>query len=355
MCIQEKSYAGLKNGAIRVVSKYKSARHERNEIKMIRFVMPSASLSKELRIRHLNNQFEEFLNSDVLRQYLDILGVHSTDPSDIHAELQQYNTRQTKNGGILESQDAPKHLVLEEKKTELFPYYKEMGLVTINTPQIDSYDRIVVLGGSANSNFDKTKTVSRFLNQNVKDVSALACYRPIPPGDRNKTRENHNASDFDTEAGSFVSAFNKEFNLQEDLDKEVFHFERNINTAYGIRVFNNKSGTRFRVLAAPGENPTQRPNTYDTCLWYMDDIADNEAAKILVITNNQYSNFQFLGFSMAILERNRNSVDFDIIGCSPDNKLTDEEHYDSNQYFGDIRNTIDWIVKFRNRFVNPEM
>lgn len=319
---------------------------------MIRFSMPPATLSKEKRIKLLDDQFEEFLNSEILRKYLDVLGIKSTEPAAILAELQQYNTRVTKGGGILESQDAPKHKLLEEKKAELFPYYKELGLVTINSPQIDTYDRIVLLGGTANSNFDKTKAAARFLNQKVQDVSALACYRPIPPKDRRKTKENHNASDFDTEAGSFVSAFNKAFKLEEIPTEEVFYFERNINTAYGIRVFYDESGTRFRVLSAPGEDPTMRPNTYDTCLWYMDDMAIDESAKILVITNNQYTGYQFIGFSMAILERNRNAVDFDIIGCSLDNELADEENYDSGQYNGDIRDTIDWINKFRDRFVH---
>lgn len=325
---------------------------------MIRFTMPSSSLDKETRIIQLNKQFESFLNSDVLREYLDLLGIESTEPKAIHAELQQYNTRQTKTGGILESQDAPKHVMLEEKRSELFGLYKEMGLVTINTPQIDDYDHIVVLGGTANSNFDKTIAVSRFINQNVKDVSALACYRPIPPADRKKTRANHNASDFDTEAGSFVSAFNKIFNLKENLASEVFHFERNMNTAYGIRVFYDDFGTSFRVLSSPGSD-LERPNTYETCLYYMDNMTITDTKKILVITNNQYSNYQFLGCSMALLEkcckeRNCNNIDFDIIGCSDDNNLADEENYDSNQYFGDIRNTIGWIIKFRNQFVNPE-
>ena len=81
----------------------------------------------------------------------------------------------------------------------------------------------------------------------------------------------------------------------------------------------------------------------------MDNISD-DAAKVLVITNNQYCNYQFLGFAMAILERDRNNVDFDIIGCSPDDKLATAKSYNSNQFFGDIRNAIDWINKFREQF-----
>ena len=319
---------------------------------MIRFSMPSATLDKEQRIKQLNDQFEEFLNSEILRKYLNVLGITSTDPVAIHAELQQYNTRKKSGGGILESQDAPKHVLLEEKKAELFPYYKELGLVTINTPQINEYDHIVVLGGSANSNFDKTKAVSRFLNQNVTDVSALACYRPISPNDRKKTKENHNASDFDTESGSFVSAFNKEFTLCENDKEESFFFERNINTAHGVRTFYDVSGTRFRVLSSPGSNPLERPNTYDTCLYFMDNNPENFAAKVLVTTNNQYCNYQFVGFAMAMLERDCNNVDFDIVGCSADSELADEKSYNSNQYIGDIRDVIDWIIKFRSRFVD---
>lgn len=316
---------------------------------MIRFVMPPACLDKKTRIKELNDQFEEFLNSVILRKYLDVLGVASKDPKDIHEDLQKYNTRQTKSGGILESQDAPRHLVLEEKKDELFVYYNELGLVTINAPRIDNYDHIVLLGGSANSNFDKTKAAARFLHKNVKDVSALACYRPIPPADRKNTNKNHNVNGFETESGSFIHAFNKEFNLKENTEEEVFHIERNINTAYGIRTFYDDSGTRFRVFASPSSKPDERPNTYDTCLDYMDNISD-DAAKVLVITNNQYCNYQFLGFAMAILERDRNNVDFDIIGCSPDDKLATAKSYNSNQFFGDIRNAIDWINKFREQF-----
>ena len=322
---------------------------------MVRFSMPPAYLDKETRIRQLNSQFEEFLDSDILREYLDVLGVTSTDPAAVHAELQQYNTRQTEDGGKLESQDAPKHRVLEDKKAELFPYYCELGLVTINTPKADDYDHIVMLGGSANSNFDKTMAASGFLNPDVRDVSALACYRPVQPEDRENTKKNHNAADFDTEAGSFVSAYNKIFSLTEHLDEEVFCFKRNINTACGIRFFYDDHGTSFRVLAAPGEEPVYRADTYDTCLYYLDNLPNKDAAKkILVITNNQYSNYQFITFAMAVLERDRNNMDFEIIGCSPDDRLATAKNYNTNQYLVDIIAMIDWIIRFRKRFVYQE-
>ena len=81
---------------------------------MIRFTMPASSLPREERIRILDAQFEEFLRSDVLREYLDILEISDTHPRDIYEAMKTYNTRKREDGSIIESQEAPLNAFLKE-------------------------------------------------------------------------------------------------------------------------------------------------------------------------------------------------------------------------------------------------
>lgn len=320
---------------------------------MIRFIMPDAAMDKAYRIKHIDQQFEEFLTADAFRRYLEILDIEYTSIREIYDALEAYNTRKGTDGQIRESQVAPLNEVLEKNRYNLYPIYRELGLLDINKPRTNDYNHIVLLGGSANSNFDKTLAAKKLITDKVVDVSALASFRPIPPGELKKMSSDRKGG-YETEFGSFDAAFNRAFNLiecEDDGKNKPYDFPRNINQAHRIKTYKDTNGRTYRVFASPSLNPEERAGTYDTCVHYMKTFACNEKAKILVITNNQYCNYQFIPFMLSILENDKCMVDLDIIGCSDDDNLASEKEYNSNQYYGDIRSMIEWIMKFKKQFV----
>ncbi len=321
---------------------------------MIRFMMPERLVDKEKKIEMIDKQFEEFLLSDALKSYLSALEIENTSIAEIYDALETYNTRKGTDGQIRESQVAPLNAVLEKNRSEFFPIYKELGILNINKPRTNDYDHIVLLGGSANSNFDKTMAAHRFITDKVADVSALGSFRPIPPGEFKKMPSSRKGG-YETEFGSFDAAFNSMFELVEIEDNDEnkpYDFPRNINLDYRIKTYRDPDGRSFRVFASPSSNPLERAGTYDTCVHYMRTFAAEEEAKILVVTNNQYCNYQFIPFMMSILEGDYHNIDFDIIGCSDDNNLATSKDYNSNQYYGDVRSMIEWIMKFREEFID---
>ena len=311
--------------------------------------MPPSSEPREERIRLLNEQFEQFLSSEILKEYLEILDIRSTDAEDILREMETYNTRKGADGLIYESQTAPLNAVLEANKPRLFPIYDEMGLVSINKPLTgDGFDKIIVLGGSANANYNRTAAVAGYLKENVDEVAALSCFRPIPLGERKSCSH---PGPFETEFGAMRFAFTSLFDLTEDTELESGDYPRNLNLAENIRTFHDESGRKYRIFASPSLIDTERPGTYDTIVHYLRNIGDGNARRILVITNNQYCNYQFIPFAQALLEYGCDNMDFEIIGCSDDDHLISPEKYNTNQFFGDIKSEIEWIIKFRKSLI----
>lgn len=310
--------------------------------------MPSSSLPREERIRCLDAQFEEFLTSEALRKYLDMLDITSTHPGAIYEEMEAYNTRKRADGSIIESQEAPLNAFLVKNKAKLFPLYDEMGLVSINKPVQKVFDKIVVLGGTANANYDRTAGAASFADDNVREIIGLSCFRPIPLAERVRCKQ---PVLFETEFGSLMFAFNSLFSLTEDTDMEIKDFPRNLNKAENIRSYHDESGRTYRLFSSPSLKETERPDTYATIVHYLKNIGDDEPHRILVSTNNQYCNYQFITFATALLESGRDNIDFDIVGCSDDNHLTDAQKYDTVQFNGDIRHACEWIDKFRRSLI----
>jgi len=314
---------------------------------MLRFYMPSSSEVKEKRAKELISQFDAFINSSELRDYLKALDINSNTPEGMLRDLDRYEERMTESGQIVEAQNAPLNKVLEEKRHLLYPYYGKLGLLNINKPKLNDYNHIVLLGGTANSNFDKTECAKLHLNNNVKDVSALACFRPISLKEREKAYTNYGQMEFETEVGSFVSAFTHFFDIKEEQKQAKEWFERNLNKCSSMRVFYNERKTVFRVFASPSLSLDARASTYDTCEDYVKRLSNHNDCKILVITNNQYCNYQFIPFARAILKCDKEGIDMDIIGCTDDNDITSADDYNTGMYCGDIKNMIREIIIFK--------
>lgn len=318
---------------------------------MIRFTMPDSNMPKSKRIELLNEQFQSFLTSDVLKEYLGILDITSTEADAILQDLETYNMRKGADGQIRESQVVPLNEILEKNREVLFPLYKSFGLITINKTSLD-YDHIALLGGSANSNFDKTLASKRLLSDKVKDVSALSCFRIVPPTET-RALPAERKGNYETEFGSFDVAFNSAFELSEVEDPvRQFDFPRNMNLAYRIKTYNDAAGRSYRIFASRSSKSEERAGTYDTCVQYLANIPYDEQVNVLLITNNQYTNYQFVPFAVALLKSNHDNVNFDIIGCSDDNHLATAVKYNTNQYYGDIRSILQWYLIFKKEFLS---
>ena len=326
-----------------------------------RFIMPSSNLAKKERIRHINDQFEKFLQLDAFKEFLHILDIPYGAAEDIYDALNdsEYNTR-NKKGNVsapLESQDAPSQRTLETLRAALFPLYADMGLVTINKPRMTDFNRILIFGGSSNSNFDKTKCAYRSINSNadIKELSGLGSFRNISPQEKDNVMkyQKTDISDCETEFDSIEAAFKKYFGVSEYIDREGC-----LNTAenrWRIRSYSKKE--RFpavRVFASPKRERADRAGTYDTCVHYFENIDGNDnELRILAITNNQYVNYQFIPLAVAMLESpsyHDCPCDIDVTGCSSDHDLAHENTYTPIQFYGDIMAICEWICKFRKRF-----
>ena len=317
---------------------------------MVRFIMSECDITKSERIKLLNAQFDEFLTSNGFREYLNILNINSCELEEIYEELKTYNTRKGADGQIRESQVAPLNEVLEANRETLFPLYKEFGLVDINKPLNDAYRHIVVLGGSANANFDRVEAAKRLASDTVSNVTALSCFRPIPPGEMKALKKEDRKGAYETEFGSLDMALNMSFDMQEyDDGVRRFDYPRNINLAYRIKTYKDPEGRTIRLFASPSKNIDARASTYDTCVHFLDNTSFKEGERILLITNNQYCNYQFLTFLVALLESDKN-ITFDIVGCSDDDHLVNSEKYNTNQFFGDILSELEWIIRFKTEF-----
>ena len=326
-----------------------------------RFIMPSSDIAKKERIRHISDQFEQFLHLDAFKEFLCILDIPYGAAEDIYNALNdsEYNTR-NKKGSVsapAESQDAPSQRTLESLREALFPLYADMGLVTINKPRMTDFNRLLIFGGTPNSNFDKARCAFSLINSdtNITELSGLGSFRSISALDKSNVRkyQKTDISNCETEFDSIEAAFKKYSGVSEYIDREGC-----LNTAenrWRIRSYLKKD--RFpavRVFASPKRERADRAGTYDTCVHYFENIAGNDnELRILAITNNQYVNYQFIPLAMAMLESpsyHDHSCDIDVIGCSSDHELAAENTYTPIQYYGDIMAICEWICKFRKKF-----
>lgn len=304
---------------------------------MRRFVMPESGFSIVEKKKKLIKQFDEYINSDVLSEVFSILKV------DRDTFREKYNTRLTSSGRVRESQELEALDSLEKNRLKLYPLFDELGFLRINKPIISDYNRIVILGGAASACFNRTKVAQLNINSDVKCVDGLSAYRPINPVEEMKLKKSISS---DTEFGVMSEAFSEFFNL--DGYHSDFTGDRNLNSVSCIREFEMKDDNiKYRVFASPSSQPDERrANTADTLYHYLDtdDIGIND--KMLFITNNVYCNRQFVQIAYSLMSYN-NPASFDIIGCSGDDNIVDENNYGIMYYIQEILGLIDWIERFK--------
>lgn len=365
---------------------------------MYRFVMPEPDLNRIEQYNLLCSQFESFLKSDALCELFDLLEVDRTSFCRI------YNGRRLSDGKTLETQELEPVADLEKHRDKIYPILNELGFLTINKPLEPDHSHLVVLGGSLEACFSRTRAAKLWMSPSVGFADGLACYRPIHPTEREADLSSYQViqpgereadlsgcqiiqpgeretdlscsqiiqsvereADFtcpqivhsfgreadlsclincETEMGAMTESFVSVFSLPHRW-KDDFQGDRNLNNISCIRAFSDTPyGRQYRVFAAPSTNPKlRRADTGDSVSYYLQKAGIGPSDYILFLTNNRYCNRQFLQLAYLMMEQEQ-SIRFDIIGCTPDERVISCERYDPYQFFQDLIGVLDWIERF---------
>ena len=304
---------------------------------MLRFVMPDPALPCDRQIQLLRAQFETFLRSDALRALFDILRVDRASFSRV------YNGRRAADGRILETQELAPAVSLEPHREAIYPLLEEMGFFTINKPLRADHSHLVVLGGSLEACYTRTRAAAAWMTPSVRCADGLACYRPIHPKERTGDARFFRC---ETEFGAMSESFASVFSLPGAWE-DAFHGDRNLNGISCVRTFSGpEDGRQYRVIAAPSSQPERRrADTGDSFLFYLRQTGLCPSDSLLVLTNNRYCNRQFLQLAFLMMQRER-PIAFDIIGCTPDERVISRDRYDPFQFLQDLIGVLDWIELF---------
>ena len=148
---------------------------------MIRFTMPDPALALSEQIRELRGQFDAFLRAPALLELFTLLR------ADRHTLGELYNGRKTADGSIRETQELEPTEVLNEKREALYPLLRELGFFDINRPLCTEHSHVLVLGGSLEACFERTRCAKAWLDPSTRFVDGLSCFRPIHPNERRKS------------------------------------------------------------------------------------------------------------------------------------------------------------------------
>ena len=305
---------------------------------MLRFTMPEPFLPLPKILEALQVQFENFLQSEALCELFALLGTNCTSLS------RDWNGRAAENGAVRETMELSRHQILEERRETLYPLFQELGFIEINSPVRKEHSHILVLGGSLEACFDRTRCAAKWAGAETRYIDALSCYRPIHPQERVNSAFHF---DCETEFGAIAKSLAAVFRPDGNDVKEEFSGDRNLNRISCIKTLSRGNPT-IRVFAAPSAQPDlRRADTGDSLLFYLDHTPLSSDNSLLAVTNNRYCNRQFLQLTYQLLQTGH-PVYFDIIGCIPDERLTSPERYDPFQYLQDLIGVLDWIDRFQS-------
>ncbi|MBQ3426431.1 MAG: hypothetical protein IJH37_04725 [Clostridia bacterium] len=309
---------------------------------MFRFEMPDNTLEYSLRLKIIRDQIGEFMS---LRALSDIFSLLEVDRDTIG---EVYNGRMKNDGRVHEIQALVPKCELEDIRYALYPLFMELGFFDINKPLRTDFSHILVLGGSLNANFDRTHASVEWITETTRFVEGLSCYRPINPIER---RDSVFQSAYDTEFGVMSDAFASVFALSSSDWKDDFVGDRNLNRSSCIRSFNTAPGGRaYRVFAAPSTQvELRRADTGDSLLFFLDHTELCPDDSLLAVTNNMFCNRQFLQLAYCLMKR-RSPVNFDIVGCLPEDRISTRDNYDPFRYIQELIALLSWIERFHDDF-----
>ena len=305
---------------------------------MIRFTVPDPALPLPEQISQLRRQFDAFLHAPALQELFVLLH------TDRHTIGKLYNGRQMPDGTVRETQELEPAAKLEGCRTELYPLLRELGFFTINRPLDREHSHILVLGGSLEACYTRTVCASAWMTPSVRYVDGLSCFRPIHPRER---RQSSFCACCDTEFGAMSESFSEVFQLPPKTEEDAFCGDRNLNRISCVRSFSGPEQLPcYRIFAAPSTQPElRRADTGDCFLFYLKQAKILPSDSLLILTNNRYCNRQFLQIVYLMMQQ-KYPVRFDVIGCTPEERIPGCERYDPFQFLQDLIGVLDWIDRF---------
>ena len=305
---------------------------------MFRLTMPDNTLEYSHRLKLMRNQLDEFLSSRALSEIFSLLKVDRDTIGEV------YNARRKNDGRVLETHALMPKRELDSVRNELYLLFRELGFIDINKPIRTDHSHILVLGGSFNATFDRTYAAARWVTESTRFVEGLSCYRPIDPIER---KNSGFRSAYDTEFGVMSDAFGSVFMLPSSDWKDSFSGDRNLNRISCVRSLNTATDdSAYRIFAAPStQAELRRADTGDSLLFFLDHSDLSADDSVLAVTNNMFCNRQFLQIVYFLMKR-RTCVNFDIVGCIPDDRITGKENFNPVIYIQELIALLFWIDRF---------
>lgn len=302
----------------------------------MRFIMPQYTSQQEL-YELVRNQIKLFLKSKPLE---DVLKILNTDIDNIKSD---YDARARQDGGVKEAQLIRGDNSLEELRYELYPLFDELGFYSINKPVANSYNRLIVLGGTLNACNNRVLCAKNFVNETVTRIDALTAFRPINPIEK---AQSIYTSHSDTEFGVMSDAFINHFELSGATYTDDFTSNRNLNEVACVRHFNNiYNNAALNIYASPSLQPdVRRADTGDCVIDYINNNTFTEEDRLLFISHNRYCNRQFLQILTYMLKTSV-VVPFDIIGYVDDNNKDTADNYNLSYDLQEMVAIVDWMKK----------
>lgn len=306
-------------------------------------LLPS-SMEKENRIEDFNCQLDVVLNSGELQKLLKLLNIDDSCLENIEKLKQTFDKIDYRNGRESQYVKEEKHIELEEMRKEIFDICYSLGMVDGDIPASgkDHFDSILILGGSYNANYIRTRKAYEYYQPGT-EVAGLSCSRPIAEVEIKQASINYSdaINEFESMADAIKSIF--ELNEYRDTDVDTDVVERNINTQHCIRCFSES----VKVLCCPSSDFNRRANTADTMEYYLLNKEAIQKQSVLLITNNIYVPRQLIQIVPYAIKYD---FDLDIAGCNKTRTTADE--YNIAQYIQEIKSIINAIYDFRRTYRN---
>jgi len=172
-----------------------------------------------------------------------------------------------------------------------------LGLIGIDSPSLDHYDYILVLGGARMSCLLRPRFASSLLKNGTVATSLVAnlgAMRPVAATEREAT--DTYAPGADNEYELMNAGAEQSFDLPPDFSEETYYDQENANKNWAIRKYHVLySGATLVSIAAPSSEPEKRrANSADTFHFFFTRFRIPAGSTFLLITSQIYVPYQQL-------------------------------------------------------------
>ncbi|WP_415648998.1 hypothetical protein, partial [Stackebrandtia soli] len=170
---------------------------------------------------------------------------------------------------------------------------KALGLAGHETPLLDRYDHVLILGGMARACLGRTRYAHEVLRSvDAGTVSAIGGYRPLTTEERDLTARFDGACRYEVDA--LALGLRRAFGGDAPTGTAGGDPDVDPRTAWcSVRIACPGDIPLWAVAAPSGEPDTRRANTADTCRFWAEHVANlTGGERVLIVTSAIYVPFQ---------------------------------------------------------------